>query len=108
MGWIRVTSPSHAQSVHKIAAKIEVDHQKESLSRVEHSPEAALQDDSYPILPKRTIEVDLPLINANDVKKRDGKDGRRLCTSSHLPTFTIFSPNEAGGKGADCPSHTNW
>lgn len=42
------------------------------------------RENAYQILSKRTPEHDLPLIPPSVVQKRDGKEGRRLCT--YTPT----------------------
>ena len=47
------------------------------------------ENEHYPILPRRTLESDLPSIPSDVVGKRDGKDGRRLCT--YLRSLLIAS-----------------
>jgi hypothetical protein len=82
MGWIRIGSPAPAKSLHNLAAKVEVEHRRST------PPESDPTDppysptepkDEYPIISKRTTEKDLPFISAGEVKKRDGKEGKRLC-----------------------------
>jgi hypothetical protein len=90
MGWIRVGSPAPAKSLHNLAAKVEVEHRRatptESDSTIS-SGTSTEPNDGFPVISKRTPEKDLPFISAGEVKKRDGKEGRRLCKFWDLPTL---------------------
>lgn len=66
MGWLR-TSPNAGKSLHKLAAKVEVE--------VEETP----VEPKHPIQPKKVKDHDLPFVSAEEVKRHDGKDGRRVC-----------------------------
>jgi hypothetical protein len=82
MGWIRIGSPAPAKSLHNLAAKVEVEHRRATPTEPDPSNSSgpsAEPKDEFPIIPKRILEKDLPFISAGEVKKRDGKEGRRLC-----------------------------
>ena len=86
MGWIRI-SHKPAKSLHELAAHVEVESQKEATPEAEEveSVKPSNEKDVYPIQPKRVSDKDLPLIGADEVRKQDGKNGRRLCTLPYLP-----------------------
>ena len=102
MGWIRThfSSPP-AKQLHSLAARVEVDsvkandadpvtpaaQEKRADARVRAGRDDAQtacnssNHSSYPVQPKSKADDSLPFIPADEVKKQDGKDGRRLCMS---------------------------
>lgn len=45
-------------------------------------------DMSYPILPRKTLQKDLPFIKPTEIASRDGQDSNRLCT--YLATYRVI------------------
>lgn len=85
MGWIR--TGSGAKQLHSVAAGLDVHRafaepveRKINVNTTEHATSSSTINETYSILSRKIKDHDLPFINADEVRKHDGKDGNRLCT----------------------------
>ena len=75
MGWLR-PSKDPSKHLHSLAGRIEVESQ-DSIDTIA----------IYPIQSKKVKDEDLPFIPAEEVMKRQGKEGCKLCR--YLPTWFL-------------------
>lgn len=82
MGWLR-GSGNPSKHLHNLAGRIEVESQESIYSKA-----------TYPIQPKDVKDADLPFIPSDEVMKRQGQEGCKLCESTYrilVPTTTMDS-----------------
>ena len=89
MGWIRTSHP--AKQLHKIAASVETGNpasekfgkpensEKSDIEYTENTTPTENTQKHYPIQPRTRTDKDLPFLLADEVRKRNGKEGERLC-----------------------------